>query len=190
MYKCKAWTRYISKSAHVCGCDTKYTQTQTTTRSSPFSRSHSPGDWDHCETTNNLRERGTCFLSVSFFTQSSWRFGSWFALSEPPAGSLNRPLINPSVGSLLRPQPYEEGSNPAKQTERRLSSWRGGEEENKLESGRDFLCRFTESEWAKELISPHKLYKLKLICDYYVNCHFNLYCNNENLVSAPSIAII
>lgn len=67
-------------------------------------------------------------LPVSLlFTQSSWRFSSWFPLSEPPAGCLNRPLINPSVRSLLHPQPSEEGSNPAKQTGSELDR-RGGME--------------------------------------------------------------
>lgn len=59
-----------------------------------------------------------------FFTQSSWRYNSWFPLNKPPTGCLNRPLINPSVGSLLRPKPSEQGSHPAKQ---RMSSCREGE---------------------------------------------------------------
>lgn len=84
-------------------------------------------------------QRQSRSLPVSLlFTRSSWRFSSRFPLNEPPAGCLNRPLINPSVGSLLRPQPSEEGSNPAKQTEGRLSSWSARRDRNP----RDFLFEF------------------------------------------------
>lgn len=137
MYKCKAWTHYISESAHMCGCDTKHAQTDNYTLLTELqvAQSWRPRSlWGRHSAywTNNWRKRQSHLLPVSLlFTQSSWRSSSWFALNEPPAGSLNRPLINPSVGSLLHPQPYEEGSNPAKQTERRLSSWRVGEEEKK-----------------------------------------------------------
>lgn len=62
-----------------------------------------------------------------FFTQSSWRSG--FPQNKPPTGCLSRPLINPSVGSLLCSQPSEQGSNPAKQ---RLSSCRPTEEESQV----------------------------------------------------------
>lgn len=72
--------------------------------------------------TTEERGRVTCFLSVSFSPRAPGASSSWFPPNKPPAGCLNRPLINPSVGSLLRPQPSEEGSNPAKQTERRLTA--------------------------------------------------------------------
>lgn len=118
----------------MCGCESTctHTHTQGQLQSSP---------------TGSLRGKRFCLLdkqlkrealAVSLlFTQSSWRFSSWFPLNEPPAGCLNRPLINPSVGSLLHPQPSEEQSNLAKHTERRLSAWRGGFKKKK-KSGSDF----------------------------------------------------
>lgn len=64
-----------------------------------------------------------------FFTRSSRRSGSRFPQNKPPTGCLSRPLINPSVGSLLRPQPSEQGSNPAMQ---RLSSCRASEQDSQV----------------------------------------------------------
>lgn len=67
-------------------------------------------------------ERLRQFLLVFFTHRTSGVFSFWFPLTKPPAGGLNRPLINPSVGSLLHPQPSEEGSNPAMHTKRKLST--------------------------------------------------------------------
>ena len=109
------------------------TRTRARGRSSPRGQDHYGEEILPIGSTTEERGRVTLLPVTLLFTQSSWRSGSWFPLNKPPAGCLNRPLINPSVGSLLRPQPSEEGSNPAKQTERRPSAQRGGQ--NRVREG-------------------------------------------------------
>ena len=113
------------------------TRTRARGRSSPRGQDHYGEEILPIGSTTEERGRVTLLPVTLLFTQSSWRSGSWFPLNEPPAGCLNRPLINPSVGSLLRPQPSEEGSNPAKQTERRPSAQRGGQ--NRVREGLFFF---------------------------------------------------
>lgn len=171
MYQCKTWVRYISETAHMCGCDTEKTPTRARGRSSPWGQDHYGEEILPIGSTTEERGRVTLLPVTLLFTQSSWRSGPWFPLNEPPAGCLNRPLINPSVGSLLRPQPSEERSNPAMQTERRPSAQRGGQ--NRVREGFFFFhCPFTESS-NKGRISPHESYKWKCLCHYCANLSFN-----------------
>lgn len=74
--------------------------------------------------------------SLSFFNLELLALGLRLPLNAPPTGRLNRPLINPSVGSLLRPRPSEEGSGPTKQAERG-GAGRGGRTESR--SGFSFV---------------------------------------------------
>ena len=166
MYQCKAWTHYISTSAHMCGCDTTHTHTQRhthtlhTLHTSLMSRVRYEEEIQPIGSTTEDRVRVSALPVSLLFTQSSWRCSSWLPLNEPPAGCLNHPLINPSVGSLLRPQPSEEGSNPAKQKEGRLSEGRAGKEEDRIVWEGLFYYSFDckvgkMSQTGKEVICPH-----------------------------------
>lgn len=160
---------------HICvGVTQKHTQGQLAT---------SPKGQDHYEeailpigSTTEERGRVTCFLSVSFSPRARGASALGSPWANHPLATLNRPLINPSVGSLLHPQPSEEGSNPAKQTERRLRSWGAGEEEGKIEAGSDFsFAVFLQSQPAKEVISSHE--------SFYENCFvIKLYCQKRSMI--------
>lgn len=155
MYKCKTWMHYIS----ICVGVTQKTPTHTCRQlqhNSLTSGVHYKEEILPIGSTTEERGRVTCFLSVSFSPRAPGAPALGSPWTKPPAGCLNRPLINPSVGSLLRPQPSEEGSNPAKQTERGLSAWRAREEEDKTESWSDFCFTvLLQSQPAKQAISPH-----------------------------------
>lgn len=114
----------------MCGCDGEQ-HTHTHTRQ----RVHNGGKILPLRSTTDDRHRervGVTLLPVTLlFTRCSWHLGFSFTPNQPPAGCLNHPLINPSVGSLLRPQPSEEGSNPAMQaqSEESVQGEQGGKEE-------------------------------------------------------------
>lgn len=155
MYKCKARGHYVRRGAHMhTGVAQKHTHTREgkIRRQSRRPRPLRGGGRDCAYWINKRGERQSHLLPVSLlFTRSSWRVGFWFPLNKPPAGCLNRPLINPSVGSLLRAQPSEEGSNPAKHTERRL---RAGEEEGSDFSFNVLSPRFRQQREGFPLMSP------------------------------------
>lgn len=93
---------------HMWGCDTHRKKK----RQAIPNRSRSLGGRDLAHWISDLRQ--SCFLSVPFSPRAPGALAHGFPQNKPPTGCLSRPLINPSVGSLLRSQPSEQGSNPAK----------------------------------------------------------------------------
>lgn len=113
------------------GCDAQ--REKNTDNCKQSYRSRSLRGWDSAHWISNSRQ--SRFLSVSFSPRAPGALALGFPQNKPPTGCLSRPLINPSVGSLLRPQPSEQGSNPAKQ---RLSSCRASERDSQV----FFHCSF------------------------------------------------